>query len=355
MRFFRDEAFMEEATARREAERGTFDPSYVVYSVGKLMLLKLRRDCEAAAGDKFSLRAFPRRAAGNGNAAVLAASQADAGRQRDAARIADPVDVERDRRASTPGRCDDLTSENDAALRVSSAMRAVTASRGFRSSPIRSSDMCPVCGGHRAEADLVAGVQFKGTGWYVTDYAPKGSGPGVDSGSTARRRRSGSQARAGRQEGAESDKEADEVRQAMLPSPTALLQSDAIAAKSDKDAARSSSSSPTTRETSPAASQRRDLNRIVVAVLTSVRSLFRHAGQRIRVCGPWLATLLHRRFLHADRPQILAERPREIRTPQREIHHRFQESELVAGVVAHAVDHARIERAACAAVVAARW
>ena len=30
MRFFRDEAFLEEATARREAERGTFDPSYIV-------------------------------------------------------------------------------------------------------------------------------------------------------------------------------------------------------------------------------------------------------------------------------------------------------------------------------------
>jgi hypothetical protein len=44
MRFFRDEAFLEEATARREAERGTFDPTYLVYSVGKLMMLKLRRD-----------------------------------------------------------------------------------------------------------------------------------------------------------------------------------------------------------------------------------------------------------------------------------------------------------------------
>ena len=44
MRFFRDEAFLEEPTARREAERGTFDPTYLVYSVGKLMMLKLRRD-----------------------------------------------------------------------------------------------------------------------------------------------------------------------------------------------------------------------------------------------------------------------------------------------------------------------
>jgi len=49
---------LEEATARREAERGTFDPTYLVYSVGKLMLQKLRRDVEASQGDRFSLRAF---------------------------------------------------------------------------------------------------------------------------------------------------------------------------------------------------------------------------------------------------------------------------------------------------------
>jgi uncharacterized protein (DUF885 family) len=58
MRFFRDEAFLEEATARREAERGAFDPTYLVYSVGKLMLLKLRRDYKEQQGGRFSLRTF---------------------------------------------------------------------------------------------------------------------------------------------------------------------------------------------------------------------------------------------------------------------------------------------------------
>ena len=58
MRFFRDEAFMQEASARREAERGTFDPGYVVYSLGKLMLLKLRQDYKQAQGAKYSLREF---------------------------------------------------------------------------------------------------------------------------------------------------------------------------------------------------------------------------------------------------------------------------------------------------------
>jgi len=58
MRFFRDEAYLEEATARREAERGTFDPTYLVYSVGKLMMLKLRGDYKELHGSKYSLRGF---------------------------------------------------------------------------------------------------------------------------------------------------------------------------------------------------------------------------------------------------------------------------------------------------------
>jgi hypothetical protein len=58
VRFFRDEAFLEESSARREAERGTFDPTYLVYSAGKLMLLKLRRDWQEQQGGKLSLRAF---------------------------------------------------------------------------------------------------------------------------------------------------------------------------------------------------------------------------------------------------------------------------------------------------------
>jgi uncharacterized protein (DUF885 family) len=58
MRFFRDEAFLEEATARREAERGTFDPGYVVYSLGKLMMLKLRHDYQEQVAGRFSLRGF---------------------------------------------------------------------------------------------------------------------------------------------------------------------------------------------------------------------------------------------------------------------------------------------------------
>ena len=70
VRIFRDEAFMEEGSARREAERGTFDPGYVVYSLGKLMLLKLRRDHEAKVGGKVDLRAFHDTLLRNGNAPI---------------------------------------------------------------------------------------------------------------------------------------------------------------------------------------------------------------------------------------------------------------------------------------------
>jgi len=58
VRFFRDEAFLEESTARREAERGTFDPGYGIYTLGKLMLLKLREDYKAKVGDSYALRTF---------------------------------------------------------------------------------------------------------------------------------------------------------------------------------------------------------------------------------------------------------------------------------------------------------
>ncbi len=68
MRFFRDEAFLEEASARREAERGTFDPSYLVYSIGKLMMLKLRHDYQEQQDGRFSMRTFHDAVLAQGNA-----------------------------------------------------------------------------------------------------------------------------------------------------------------------------------------------------------------------------------------------------------------------------------------------
>jgi uncharacterized protein (DUF885 family) len=68
VKMFQSEAYMEESSARREAERGTFDPTYLVYTVGKLMLLKLRQDCKQQQGKAFSLRTFHDTLLGNGTA-----------------------------------------------------------------------------------------------------------------------------------------------------------------------------------------------------------------------------------------------------------------------------------------------
>ena len=57
-RFFMDNCYYEEKPARQEALRGTFDPGYLFYTVGKLELLKLRRDYRAQEGANFSLKKF---------------------------------------------------------------------------------------------------------------------------------------------------------------------------------------------------------------------------------------------------------------------------------------------------------
>jgi uncharacterized protein (DUF885 family) len=41
---FREKAFADVGTARQQAARGTYDPAYLNYTLGKLMILKLRRD-----------------------------------------------------------------------------------------------------------------------------------------------------------------------------------------------------------------------------------------------------------------------------------------------------------------------
>ena len=56
--FFRDNCYYEEKPAHSEAMRGTFDPGYLFYTVGKLQLLKLRRDFEQQEGTAYSLKKF---------------------------------------------------------------------------------------------------------------------------------------------------------------------------------------------------------------------------------------------------------------------------------------------------------
>ena len=60
-RFFMENAYMGEHPSRREALRGTFDPGYLNYTLGKLMILKLREDYRRERADQpdgYSLKGF---------------------------------------------------------------------------------------------------------------------------------------------------------------------------------------------------------------------------------------------------------------------------------------------------------
>lgn len=72
---FEQQAYVAAPAAKREAERGTYDPTYGGYFLGKRGMLTLRRDVKAAQGDKFSLREFHERVMKNGIAPVWAHRQ----------------------------------------------------------------------------------------------------------------------------------------------------------------------------------------------------------------------------------------------------------------------------------------
>jgi uncharacterized protein (DUF885 family) len=56
--FFVKQGHQTSAVAEREAQRGTSDPTYLVYTLGKLEILKLRADYKRKAGVAFSLEQF---------------------------------------------------------------------------------------------------------------------------------------------------------------------------------------------------------------------------------------------------------------------------------------------------------
>jgi hypothetical protein len=57
-RLFREQAYADEGTARQQAARGTYDPAYLNYTMGKLMIRKLRDDWTAARGGRAAWRQF---------------------------------------------------------------------------------------------------------------------------------------------------------------------------------------------------------------------------------------------------------------------------------------------------------
>jgi len=57
-KFFVEEGFQSEKIAEIEAKRGTSDPTYLYYTLGKLQILKLREDYRKKMGASFSLGEF---------------------------------------------------------------------------------------------------------------------------------------------------------------------------------------------------------------------------------------------------------------------------------------------------------
>jgi hypothetical protein len=57
-RMFREEGLQDPASARQQAARGTFDPGYLNYTLGKLMVRKLRDDWTASRGGRAAWREF---------------------------------------------------------------------------------------------------------------------------------------------------------------------------------------------------------------------------------------------------------------------------------------------------------
>ena len=57
-KLFMEKALMSEKAAEMEARRGTFDPMYLNYNLGKLIIMKLRKDYEKEQGKNYSLKKF---------------------------------------------------------------------------------------------------------------------------------------------------------------------------------------------------------------------------------------------------------------------------------------------------------
>jgi uncharacterized protein (DUF885 family) len=58
VQFFQKEGYQTAEVAEVETKRGTSDPTYLVYTLGKLEIMKLRADYQKKMGDKFNLQDF---------------------------------------------------------------------------------------------------------------------------------------------------------------------------------------------------------------------------------------------------------------------------------------------------------
>ena len=67
---FQKDCFQDKATAREQAVRGTFDPGYFAYTLGKIQILELREEAKKKLGERFSLKKFHDALLGHGSPAV---------------------------------------------------------------------------------------------------------------------------------------------------------------------------------------------------------------------------------------------------------------------------------------------
>jgi uncharacterized protein (DUF885 family) len=58
VQLFQERCFMEPVNAEREARRGTLDPTYLVYTLGKWKILELREEVRRRLGSRYRLRDF---------------------------------------------------------------------------------------------------------------------------------------------------------------------------------------------------------------------------------------------------------------------------------------------------------
>jgi uncharacterized protein (DUF885 family) len=58
VKLFEDRCYMPRVNAEREARRGTMDPTYLVYTLGKWRILELREEVRRRLGPRFDLKAF---------------------------------------------------------------------------------------------------------------------------------------------------------------------------------------------------------------------------------------------------------------------------------------------------------
>jgi uncharacterized protein (DUF885 family) len=69
-KLFREDALMDSSSARAQAERGTFDPAFLNYTLGKLLIRQLRDDWTAKHGGRSAWKQFHDRFLSYGGAPI---------------------------------------------------------------------------------------------------------------------------------------------------------------------------------------------------------------------------------------------------------------------------------------------